>query len=150
RQTSLAALSALPGNCDDNWSGGGGGGGVGYLLTAVVGGGSPDPAPILTPNSSYEKYWLFPANGTEYNTAVLRIDNIQTIGSTCSGCQVPICFVLNEVELYTWDGHDHYLYLTNPLANNFVTWQGGAIGDPGCPVATPALNRTWGQLKSAY
>jgi hypothetical protein len=40
--------------------------------------------------------------------------------------------------------------ITAPLTSNFVTWQGGAIGGAGCPGATPAQNRTWGQVKSIY
>jgi hypothetical protein len=31
-----------------------------------------------------------------------------------------------------------------------VTWQGGAIGNGGCPAATPTQNRTWGALKALY
>jgi hypothetical protein len=87
--------------------------------------------------------------GNEYFLFRIRINNAKTVGTgLCDGCQVPVCLVLNEVLLTSSNSGDNRLYA--PLTRNFVTWQGGAIGGAGCPGATPAVNKTWGQLKSIY
>jgi hypothetical protein len=87
--------------------------------------------------------------GTEYFCFQVRINNQKTVGTgSCAGCQEPVCLVLNELRLSTYDSGDFLLYA--PLDSNFATWQGGAIGGPGCPGSTPTLNRTWGRVKTLY
>src|SRR5262249_3657107 len=123
--------------------------GVGGVASYTPGEGGPNRARIITSYSvpcaaCFETL----ANIENYATqVVLRSDRTVGAGS-CDGCTVPACIVLNTVQVYAsnptpWD----HLELTAPIGRNDVTWQGGA-GD--CPGSTPAINRTWGSLKSAY
>lgn len=87
--------------------------------------------------------------GTEYYSFELVINRAKTTGvESCAGCQVPVCLVLNEItvlDFYRGEAREQ-----TPRDRNYVTWQGGAIAAPGCPLATPTRNRSWGQLKSLY
>jgi hypothetical protein len=65
----------------------------------------------------------------------------------CVGCDVPVSLVLNQIGLYADAIQD---YVTAPLANRCITWQGGSNTPlEGC-TATPARNTTWGNVKSLY
>ncbi|HKQ59069.1 MAG TPA: hypothetical protein VJY35_14495 [Candidatus Eisenbacteria bacterium] len=100
--------------------------------------------------------------GWEYFAFRLVLDNVNTLGGGCSGCQVPICIGLNAMCLHRAGGMSTYP-IYNPLNNNLITWQGGAIPG-GCPgtdgpgphfppydcLATPVINRSWGHIKGLY
>ena len=92
--------------------------------------------------------------GQEYYSLVIKITATGTLGNPCapqSGCLDPVCIVLNEIKLTQPAGTPGGSpVVTNPLTENFVTWQGGAVGGAGCPGATPAVNRTWGSVKAIY
>jgi hypothetical protein len=90
--------------------------------------------------------------GTEYYSLVITVNNQKTVGTgACAGCSDPVCIVLNEIKLTQPAGTPGGSpVLTNPVQQNFVTWQGGAVGGAGCPGATPAINKTWGQVKAIY
>jgi len=72
----------------------------------------------------------------------------------CPGCAAPGCLVVNQVELYQIAGQtppQQDIYILNaPIDRLFVTWQGGAIGGDGCPLALPARRATWGAIKAIY
>jgi len=90
--------------------------------------------------------------GTEYYALNITINNQKTVGTgSCTGCLDPVCLVLNDMLLSqpagTPGGSPR---ITNPLTSNFVTWQSYPEGAGGCPGVTPAVNRTWGQVKSIY
>jgi hypothetical protein len=100
-------------------------------------------------------------SGTEYYAFRLLLDNAATIGGgACEGCDIPACIILTALWLYQPPAFgDHAI--CSPLLSNFVTWQGGPVGQ--CPgtdtpppwwptdcLTTPAQNRTWGQIKSLY
>jgi hypothetical protein len=147
RQNSLVAISSsTPGSCPDPFNGQAiagflyyeGFGGVANRARILVSSGTIDPT----------GYPVYP--GTEYYAVYLIIRNNLTVGpDSCSGCSEPACLVLNEITIYEFDPETTWT-LTNPLTSNFVTWQGGAIGGAGCPGATPAPTRTWGQIKTLY
>ena len=88
----------------------------------------------------------------EYFAFNLLINNAKTVGTgACTGCNVPVCIVLNSIKLTQGVGIGDFV-LSQPAnpASNYITWQGGAVGDGGCPAATPAKNATWGTVKSLY
>jgi hypothetical protein len=150
RTTALSAntVFAASGLCADPWNGGSPG------ISAYIEnfGGNPQRARM---GGSVSIATGQPApSGTEYYSLIIAIKNAGTIGTACapqSGCLDPVCIVLNEIKLTQPAGTPGGSpVLTNPLTNNFATWQGGAVGGAGCPGATPAVNRTWGSVKSIY
>jgi len=149
RQNSLSAVSAITGTCPDTWAGQGVAGVAAYITTSVVPATPLNRARLL---GSISVPGAAAANvdpGTEYFCLLIRVNNAKTVGATgCAGCSDPVCIVLNEVLLTSNNSGDNRI--VNPLASNFVTWQGGAIGGNGCPAATPTQNKTWGQVKSIY
>jgi hypothetical protein len=148
RQSSLSATTAIAGTCPDMLQGLGVAGIASYSVTAVVPQIPLNRARILgevfLPDSV-----AFPVSpGTEYSVLRIRIANTFTVGTACTGCTVPVCLVLSKVLITSSNSGD--FPLTNPLASQYVTWQGGGIGGLGCPLETPTVNRTWGQVKSIY
>ncbi len=90
--------------------------------------------------------------GIEYYGVRLAMLNTKTVGTgSCAGCTEPVCLVLNSIKAAGLSGGIE-MNTDGELAgaDNFITWQGGAIGGLGCPLATPAKNKTWGQVKSLY
>ena len=78
----------------------------------------------------------------------LVINHQRTVGTgACAGCDVPVCIVLNSINVIA--GTVENRFISNPSApgGNFVSWQGGG---PGCPAATPTRNATWGAVKGMY
>jgi len=87
--------------------------------------------------------------GSEYYGISLTIDREKTVGTgACAGCTDPVCLVFNEMTLY--DEFGIKSFFTNPRDRNCATWQGGQIGGPGCPAATPTNKATWGRIKALY
>jgi len=85
---------------------------------------------------------------TEYYSFALIINRSKTVGTpNCADCSVPVCIVLNEITL---NGLASTQKVNSPLTRNFVTWQGGGVGAPGCPLATPTTKSSWGKIKSIY
>jgi hypothetical protein len=89
-----------------------------------------------------------PADGSELAVASLQINNGPT---SCLGCATAACILLKSIKI-SEDGVPVALLVQNASAANYATWIGnGPSAPPGyCPAATPATNRTWGQLKSLY
>jgi hypothetical protein len=94
--------------------------------------------------------------GVEYFSFNLIVNNVKTVGTgSCAGCSVPVCIVLNSINVVAGPFTDNRL-LTTPAApgSNYVTWQGGGLpvvgGISGCPAATPVQRSTWGSVKSLY
>jgi hypothetical protein len=73
----------------------------------------------------------------------------KTVGSApCAGCSVPMAFVFNSIMPGYQDGTAlSSETITTVLSNGCITWQGANA--PLCG-ATPAQNKTWGQVKSLY
>jgi hypothetical protein len=147
RSTSLSANSVFAGaNCVDAWAGQGTSGVTAYLTTGTnrrrIGGSISVPGPAAGPQP----------DGSEYYSLNFVINNAKTVGTgACAGCLDPVCVVLNEILITQPAGTPGESPKVNtPLASNYVTWQGGVIGAPGCPQATPTINKTWGQVKSIY
>ena len=87
--------------------------------------------------------------GQEFYCHELRISHAKTTGpGGCSGCSDHACIVLNSILLVQTPGLGDYTLTTGP--QQYVTWQGGASGAPGCPAATPARKATWGAVKALY
>jgi hypothetical protein len=86
----------------------------------------------------------------EYFSINVSVSNSKTVGAgACAGCSTPVCIVLNSIKL-TAGGGDLDEFIGNAAVSNAVTWQGGAIGGNGCPLAVPTHNTTWGAVKSLY
>jgi hypothetical protein len=119
------------------------------VATYTVGEGGPSRARIVTSYSMPCAVCVPTSAGLEYYAIRLSLRTDRTIGfGSCDGCLMGACIVLNSVGVYASnpDPWDH-LELSTPLQRNYITWQGGANN---CPGSTPAINCTWGALKSAY
>jgi hypothetical protein len=156
RGTAISAtfdFSVLAGGCADPFGQPGTGGVAAYCVLGAncvdapetnnrarvkAAGAVADPTPISA--------------GTEYYGVRFAITNAKTVGTgACAGCTEPVCLVLNSIKAAGLSGGAE-LNTDGNLAgtDNFITWQGGAIGGLGCPLATPTQNKTWGQVKSLY
>jgi hypothetical protein len=145
-------------SCADYWSAAA----TGSLAYLPGFGGHPDRARITISFGIPEARAGPVLIGWEYYAFRLILDNSKSSGAgACSGCLDPACITLTSVWLYQPEGlGDHAICV--PLASNQATWRGGAIGGYGCPgtdgpppppsdcLATPTINRTWGQLKGLY
>lgn len=135
---------SFPFTCNDYFQGGGSGGITAYIPTGTnrrrLGGSWSQGEANLGP---------VPA-GTETYALQIVISNALT--TTCNaGCSEAACIVFNDLLISQPIGEPiGSPSLGNALGRNWVTWQGGAIAAPGCPQATPTINRTWGQVKSIY
>ena len=134
--------------CNDFWGGGAtGGGGVSPEHSAAnrlqikLVGATPGENPI---DPGVEHY-MFKAN----------INRAKSTGAgSCAGCLDAACFVLNRLVINQPAGVGDAV-ITTPMVRTYVTYAGGVVGGgpnggTGCPGATPAQNRTWGQVKSLY
>ncbi len=81
--------------------------------------------------------------GEEYYAFKVHFDNS---GGPCSGCDMPTCFVLNSLAVFSstedpgcWTSMDGY--------GTYSTWQ---IGHPSCPFIVPVRKSTWGSIKAQY
>src|SRR5262245_19990823 len=148
RRTSLSALSVSTGTCPDAWAGAGVAGIAAYLETSVLPSIGLNRARLLGSISVPTSMAQAVHPGTEYTCMQIRINNARTIGNVCPGCTDPVCLVLMEVLLTTNENGD--FRLISDFRDNYCLWQGGDIGGVGCPLATPTVNRTWGQLKAIY
>ena len=135
-----------PFTCTDPWSGAAAGG-MNYLPNF----GAPNRAQLRTvcaiPGSTAID------NSTEYYLFKVTLLGAKTTGAnSCAGCTDGACIVLTSIKLVEVAGAPAGDYLvTNPLLNQYVTWQsGGATVQGGCPGATPTQTRTWGSVKSLY
>jgi hypothetical protein len=87
----------------------------------------------------------------EYFLFNVVVNHTKTVGPEyCTGCLVPMIWVLNSI----MPGYQDGVYLsseviTMPMVNQLISWQGApTYWEPNCTVAT--LNKTWGQIKSLY
>ena len=150
RPTSLSVnfvANAANGVCVDEFQGGGAGG-IGAYTVGY--GGNPARARLVMAIATAAPAPL--DADVEYFAFNMLINNAKTVGTgACTGCLTPVCIVLNSIKLTQGVGIGDYV-LSQPGApgSNFITWQGGAVGDGGCPAATPAKNATWGTVKSLY
>ena len=135
-----ADFTSGPANCVDFWQGQ-------AIAVGGIAGGSfgPNRFRILAAVATATENVL--DADTEYGFFKANISRARTIGaSPCAGCNVPACLVLNEIKLIQPAGVGD-VRVTNPIGNNFVSYN-GAIAQ--CPGATPAQNRTWGAVKALY
>ncbi len=125
-------------------------GGIGAYQTTLY----PPPFPLNVPPTNRFRLkvaygitseYALPADGTEYYGFRATINNAKTVGTgSCAGCSTPLTIVLEEVVSTSLvNGKE---IITLPAGNNCLTWQSGG---PGC-LETPAVNSTWGQVKSLY
>lgn len=139
-------FAAGPFSCYDMWAGTVGLAGYTYVVghsganTARIFGSMSVPATSPVPAFA----------GTETYDFSLIINRANTVApaAVCERCLEPVCVVLNEIKLFNQVGAT--TVISNPRDRNFVTWQGGAVQTPGCPLATPAQKSSWGQVKSLY
>jgi hypothetical protein len=77
--------------------------------------------------------------GLEYFVFNVVVDHTKTVGTgSCAGCQVPMCWALNNMMPgYEDGGVDNAETIMTPILNNEITWQGG----PGCS-GDAAQNKT--------
>jgi hypothetical protein len=91
--------------------------------------------------------------GVEYHHAGIGVRHSHTTGAgACAGCNVGICIKLESVELDQDDGPgdpDTYR-IQAPQTSPYAQWQPGGDPPANCLASVPALNRTWGSIKSLY
>lgn len=147
--------------CVNPWVGGNTGGGFAYYFQNK----GDDPV-SPTPWPGYGRIKVAFARdsekalvgGVHYVAGVWSLDtfnDVDTGAGVCAGCEQPACLVMNSVELYQTAGAppQDIFYLNGGVgghATDFITWQGGAVGGQGCPLSTPAKNKTWGSVKALY
>jgi len=162
RQTSLSVNSTVdPGDtaCPD-WSGGLMFVGIGTYCTStgtcVDRPSSANEVRLKVVEAVPQQDATLVSGGQDHFVFNLVIDHAKTVGAgACGGCNVPVCLVLNSVDVIA-KGNLETRLLTQPSSpgGNFVTWQGGGVpvagGGTGCPAATPTRAGTWGALKSLY
>ena len=159
----LASLSASflpdpPGGVCVDWAQGQAVGGVYYCTSSLACADyppSPNGARMKVVSAVTQQAAQQLQGGVEYFSFNVTIDHAKTIGDgACEGCSIPVCLVLNSIEVV--DRTNHSRKLTTPTApgSNFVTWQGGGVpivgGASGCPAATAAHRSTWGDVKTLY
>jgi hypothetical protein len=107
--------------------------------------------------------------GQEYFAFTAQINHAKTVGAgACAGCTLGGCMGFVGVKLIRTapsaetpvaPPSGDVLIGPGPVSGQVVTWQGGAgiaipnYGGAGwtyCPGATPARNRTWGDVKAIY
>ena len=160
RLAALSAAFANPGSlaCPD-WSAGLMIGGLGAYCTASVGcptSPSANAAIIKLINAVAPNDATPLLGGQTYYDFTINISNIKTVGDgSCNGCTVPVCIVLNSINVVAKDNVEHrFLSGAASPVSNFVTWQGGGNpvggGTIGCPAATATRTSSWGSVKSLY
>lgn len=87
---------------------------------------------------------------SEYYAYKVNIQRSKSAFGTgqCVGCDVPMCIVLNNIQLFQDPAAGNDPDISNPASRNYVTWQASSVS--GCPLSTPTHNSSWGQLKSLY
>ena len=93
--------------------------------------------------------------GVEYFDFNILINHTKTVGTgSCAGCDVPVCIVLNSINVVDRGNASRFLATPTGPGTNVVTWQGGGVPvtprGAGCPAATPTTRSTWGSVKSLY
>jgi len=106
---------------------------VRIVMTVAIDGNAPEAAPV--------------PGGQETYSYTFTLKNTNSVG-TCTGCLTSACLVLNRINVDL--SANPPIELTSQDARNFVFWQGGAINAPGCPLAVPTTNKTWGSVKALY
>jgi len=136
-------FTTAPGTCNDFWGGGAtGGGGVSPEHSA------PNRLQIKLVGATPTENPIDP--GVEHYMFRASINRAKSTGAgSCAGCLDAACFVLNRLVVNQPAGVGDAT-ISTPMLANYVTYNGGVIGGLGCPAATPAQNRTWGQVKSLY
>ena len=135
--------------CQDLFGGNAVGGVAAYQTTLF-----PPPFPLNVPPPNRFRLKIgfvlatngtIPADGTEYYAFRATVNNTKTVGTpSCAGCLTPLTMVLEEIgSTGETSGVEK---ITIPAGNGCLTWQ---TGGPSCG-STPALNSTWGQVKSLY
>jgi len=124
-------------------------GGIGAYQTTLY----PPPAPLNVPPANRFRlkvaYGLTTEGdlpvGVEYYAFRATVNYLKTMGTTaCAGCATPLTMVLEEIRSTGLASGSELITL--PAGNGCLTWQ---VGGPGCG-ETPAVNSTWGQVKSLY
>lgn len=91
----------------------------------------------------------------EYAAFRLNISHTKTTGTgACSGCAVPMCILLQKIDVITPTTHQALSTWWMAPDDLYATWQGGlgvttSLGS-GCPAATPTRNSTWSSVKALY
>jgi len=81
--------------------------------------------------------------GVEYTVFALNINNLRTVGATCTGCQVPAGIVFNSLGVASIDGNIYWIAgPTNGTDSHFIAWQGW--------LPTPTRRATWRGVKSLF
>ena len=91
------------------------------------------------------------ADGTDRVVCRVIVQHAKTTGaSACEGCRVGACILLNQMKLQQPAGVGDYT-VTYPNWNFIVGHNAdGYLSSNGPDCTTPALNRTWGAIKSMY
>jgi hypothetical protein len=89
-----------------------------------------------------------PASTGEIYSFTFLLKHGASFGAECSGCLTSACIVWNI--LFVTQVVSRYFELTTSSSRNWVFWQGGAVAAPGCPLAVPTVNKTWGSVKALY
>ena len=149
RPSVLSANATVPSsavNCFDAWNASAGVAGVAaYNMnwngpgTALIDCAAAVPPSQLQTLDDTSEWFLFN----------IKITYAGSVGTACPGCSTPACILFHDLLVTEPVGvGDFHINAAGP--RTYCTWQGGGVGLPGCPAATPTNNKSWGALKSLY
>ncbi len=87
--------------------------------------------------------------GNPYYAGVVRLTHARSSGpNACAGCTVPVCLVLNSIQLLRLSGAsvEEVQVVPSGGTGNWASWQSATAN---CNLV-PVRNRTWGAIKSSY
>jgi hypothetical protein len=160
RQNSLSYSIAAPPtavNCVD-WDSGQA---VGSLVSYTVDLFGPGSARIVGASAAAANFLAELTAGQEYFAFSLILNNQKTVGTgACAGCEFGACLALKGIQLTVpppANTFDLFIASNGGSDDRLTTWQGGAgVLERksqlylNCPLATPTIIRSWGEVKALY
>jgi hypothetical protein len=146
RANGWSANTSLAGSCADPWGGQGAASFQGWLPGTP--GGSGRHGRLLVTAGVLPAQAVSLAALTAYTACRVILRTINS--TTCAGCSVPACLVLNSILLRRLPGssvEEVLIGVAESPGVNFVAWQGGSGAD--CQ-SVPGRRSTWGAVKALY
>jgi len=135
------------GACRNPWIGGNTGGGFKWITGSDSGDVAPSRARVTIAFARDNEGSL--NLNQQYVGGVLALDTYGDSGDdACAGCAVPICIVLNQVQLYQTIGASggDVQTITETETRSMIKWQGGNS----CPSGQQPGQPSWGSIRALY
>jgi hypothetical protein len=146
RANAWSANVSFAGSCEDPWGGVGAATVQGWLPS--VPGGSGRHGRLLVTAGVLPAQAVTLSALSPYTACRVLLRTIES--TTCPGCSVPACLVLNSILVRRLPGssvEEILIGVAESSGSNFVLWQGGSGAD--CQ-SVPSRRSTWGAVKALY